>query len=196
MLTLSLARGVEFDEDKHEYWYKGKRLSGVTGLISKKLGLKMPQEFVEEHRMEGIHVHKAVQKWIETGDPDSVHPGVKWLIETWDESSMPATACSFSLYSEVLVTDFEQYASAVDIVNVLTDGSLILYDIKKGLFKREYVSYQLNTYRYFIEHFTQRKVFQMVCICLRDNEYYPVFRMEDGRIEELLYRKKKKHSFG
>ena len=82
MSTLMLAKGVEFIEDKHEYWYNGKQLSGITGIISKKLGLKMPKEFVEEHQMEGIHVHKAVQKWIETGNPDSVHPGVKWLIET------------------------------------------------------------------------------------------------------------------
>jgi hypothetical protein len=61
-----LAPHVEFDEDRHEYWYKRNRLSGVTGLISKKLGLKMPQEFVEEHQEEGVHVHRTVQKWIET----------------------------------------------------------------------------------------------------------------------------------
>jgi hypothetical protein len=81
-MRLVLAEGVEFDEARHEYWYKGKRLSGVTGIIAKNLRIKMPREFVEEHRMEGIHVHKAVQKWIGSGDPDSIHPGVKWLIDT------------------------------------------------------------------------------------------------------------------
>jgi hypothetical protein len=43
----------------------------------------MLQEFVEEHQMEGIHVHKAVQRWIETGNPESIHPGVRWLTETF-----------------------------------------------------------------------------------------------------------------
>ncbi|MDR1072650.1 MAG: hypothetical protein LBL45_03105 [Treponema sp.] len=104
---MRLAPHVEFDEYKHEYWYKGRRLSGVTGLISKKLGLKMPQEFVEEHQEEGIHVHRAVRKWIETGDPESAHPGVKWLAETFarnPETGEPErpTHLYQTAYSEVL----------------------------------------------------------------------------------------------
>jgi hypothetical protein len=78
-MSLVLAPNVSFDEDRHEYWYKGKKLSGVTGLIAKKLGIKMPEEFVSGHQEEGIHVHKAIQRWIETGDSGSIHPGVGWL---------------------------------------------------------------------------------------------------------------------
>lgn len=76
---MTLFPGIEFDEDKHEYWYNGKQLQGVTALISKKLGLKIPQEFVEEHQLEGIHVHHAIQQWIKTGVRESIHPGVMWL---------------------------------------------------------------------------------------------------------------------
>jgi hypothetical protein len=183
-MTFVLAPHVEFDADKHEYWYKGKRLSGVTGLISKKLGLKMPQEFVEEHQEEGIHVHRAVQKWIETGDPESIHPGVRWLTETFagHTSSDPA----FCAYSEVLVSDFQKYASAVDIVSEYI-GGLQIYDIKKGLFKREYVTWQLSIYKYFIEQYAGRKVATCVCICMKDREYYDIFPKPREQVERLLY---------
>jgi hypothetical protein len=184
-----LAKGVEFDADKHEYWYRGQRLSGVTGLISKKLGLKMPQEFVEEHREEGIHVHRAVQKWIETGNPESIHPGVKWLIESWDEKSLPEEADALSMHSEVLVSDFKKYASAVDIIVRRTDDELMIYDIKKGLFKREYVTWQLSIYKYFIEKYAGRKVSACVCISLRDRNYYDIFPVDDTKVEGLLYGK-------
>jgi hypothetical protein len=189
-----LAPGVEFIEDKHEYWYKGKQLSGITGLITKKLGLKMPQEFVEEHQMEGIHVHKAVQKWIETGDPDSVHPGVKWLIETFahnPETGKPEhpTHSYQTAYSEVLVTDFKQYASAVDIVWERPDNGLMIYDIKKGVFKREYVTWQLSIYKYFLETYAKKTVRNCVCICIKDKEYYDIFPKPREQVEKLLYGK-------
>jgi hypothetical protein len=180
-MRLVLAPHVEFDKERHEYWYQGKQLSGVTGVIAKKLGLKMPQEFVEEHQMEGIHVHKAVQKWIETGDPESIHPGVKWLIETFQRVVGNA-------YSEVLVSDFKQYASAVDIVLERPDVGLVIYDIKKGRMNRQYVTHQLNVYRYFIEQFACRNVCGMVCISLRDREYYDIFHIDNIKVERLLYK--------
>jgi hypothetical protein len=183
-MKLVLASHVEFDADKHEYWYKGLRLSGVTGLISKKLGLKMPQEFVEEHQEEGIHVHKAIQKWIETGDPESVHPGVKWLMESWGKESLPG---ALAVHSEVLVSDFKQYASAVDIVREMTANSLVIYDIKKGVFKREYVTWQLSIYKYFIEKYAGRKVASCICICMKDREYYDIFPKPSEQVEKLLY---------
>jgi hypothetical protein len=181
---LVLAPHVEFDEAKHEYWYGGQQFSGVTGVITKKLGLKMPQEFVEEHRMEGVHVHKAIEMWIERGKPDSVHPGVQWLIESWSRESHPGARAA---HSEVLVSDFKQYASAVDIVQEMTDTSLVIYDIKKGVFKRDYVTWQLSIYRYFIEKYAKRKVCGCVCICMKDRDYYDIFPKSHEQVEKLLY---------
>jgi hypothetical protein len=192
-MSLVLAPHVEFDGARHEYWYKGKQLSGITGVIAKKQGIKMPQEFVEEHQEEGIHVHKAVQKWIETGNPESVHPGVKWLTDTFarnpgtGEPEYPTHACQ-TAYSEVLVTDFKRYASAVDIVWERPDDGLMIYDIKKGKMNRRYVTHQLNIYRYFIERFAQRNICGMFCISLRDREYYNIFHIDDSKVEELLYK--------
>jgi hypothetical protein len=188
-MKLVLAPHVDFDAGKHEYWYEGKQLSGVTGLISKKLGLRMPQEFVEEHQEEGIHVHRAVQKWIETGDPESIHPGVRWLTGSFCSETGTvfdaATGKPANTYSEVLVTDFEQYASAVDIVSE-KNNSYVIYDIKKGNFNREYVTWQLSVYKYFIEKYAG-EVIACTCICMKDREYYKIFPKPLGQVEKLLY---------
>jgi len=183
---MNLAPNVMFDEQKHEYWYKGKKLSGITGLVSKKLGLKYNSTFVGEHTEEGIHVHKAVQRWIETGDPESVHPGVQWLVETFRKEYPEGKR-----YSEVLVSDFNQYASAVDIVLNTRDG-LILFDIKKGVFNREYTTWQLSVYQYFIESlpllgYRDYKIKEYVCICLKDKEYYPIFTKSGTDVCKMLY---------
>jgi hypothetical protein len=187
---MNLAPGVEFNEEKHEYYYRGRKLSGVTGLISKRLGLRMPAEFVEEHRLEGVHIHQAIQKWIDTGDPGSVHPGVRWIMESWDDS--PAIATN----SEVLVSDRKQYASSVDILVERKDGLLDIYDIKKGVFRRDYATWQLSIYKYFIEQFAERKVNRCCCVCVRDKQYYDVYPKAFDQVEELLYGKllhSKKH---
>jgi hypothetical protein len=184
-MQLTFAPHVEFDAEKHEYWYEGQKLSGVTGLIARKLRLKMPEEFVEEHRMEGIHVHKAVQKWIETGVLESVHSGVNWLTKSLYTgfSVQPA-----AVYSEVLVSDFKRYASAVDIViESEPGGPFYIYDIKKGSFKRDYVTWQLSIYKYLIERYAGREVTACLCICMKDREYYNIFPKSHEQVEKLLY---------
>jgi hypothetical protein len=86
----------------------------------------------------------------------------------------------------VLVSDFKEYASAVDIVSEYI-GGLQLYDIKKGLFKREYVTLQLSVYKYFIEKYAGRKVAFCICICMKDREYYDIFPKPAEQVEKLLY---------
>jgi hypothetical protein len=177
---VTFASGVSFDAERHEYVLNGKRLSGVTGLITERLNLNMPELFTEEARVEGLHIHRAVQKWLETGDSGSAHPGVAWIMHTLGDRWK-------ARYSEVLVTDFKRYASSVDIVGENADGSVDIFDIKKGLFKREYVSWQLGIYKYFIEEYGKGRVGKCVCICVKDKEYYPVFPKAKEAVEGLLY---------
>jgi hypothetical protein len=65
--------------------------------------------------------------------------------------------------------------------------SWLYYDIKKGVFKREYVTWQLSIYKYFIEKYAGRKVSRCVCICMKDREYYDIFPKPHERVEKLLY---------
>jgi hypothetical protein len=185
---MTLAPGVVFYPEEHEYLYRGKKLSGVTGRIAGELKLKMPEEFIGEHQVEGLHVHKAVQKWIESGVSGSLHPGVCWLTDTF-MARYPEQP--YGIFSEVLVSDFKKFASAVDIVVSYdeTGKDLDIYDIKKGVFKRDYVSWQLGIYKYFIERYADRRVVSCTCICVKDREYYPIIPERPDRVERLLYGK-------
>jgi len=181
---MTLAPGITFDEAKHEYWYKGKQLSGITGLVAKKLGIKYSSEFVGEHAEDGIHIHKAVQKWIDTGDAGSIHPGVTWIIEELGKRFNRS-----ALAAEVLVSDFKKYASAVDIMSNTIKG-LELFDIKSGKFNREYVTWQLSIYKYFVDLAEADKptyIHSCVCISLKDKEFYPIFPKSREAVEKLLY---------
>lgn len=178
--VLSLAPGVEFFEQSHEYYYKGRKLSGVTGLIAQKLRLRLPEEFVAEHQAEGLHIHRAVSRWIETGESGSVHPGVEWTISR-------LIGRRERLHSETLVTDFKRYASSVDVIDDLGDGTLDLCDIKKGLFKREYCAWQLSIYKYLIERHTAFTVRKCAALCVKDRESYPIFAKPAAEVEKLLY---------
>jgi hypothetical protein len=183
-------------------------LSGVTGLIAKKLGIKMPEEFVGAYQEEGIHVHKAIQRWIETGNSGSVHKGVAWVVDSFapgytypvgtngKEVNVGAALMEeveiigtrpMNTYSEVLVSDFMQYASAVDIIRKRDDNTLDIFDVKNGVFKRDYCTAQLSLYRYFIERYTVYSVESCTCISIKDREYYPIFTWDIRRVEKLLY---------
>jgi hypothetical protein len=177
---MNLAPGVEFFEDSHEYYYKGKRLSGVTGLIKDKLRIKMPEGFVEERRLEGSHVHAEVERWISSGAPCS-HPGAAWVVGCF-------LGVRDNLYGEVLVSDFKKYASSVDVIDDHGDGLVDLYDIKTGLFRRDYCTLQLSIYKHLIETYTGFRVAQCSVLCVRDKETYPIFPRESGEVEKLLYR--------
>ena len=184
---MNLAPGVAFNEERHEYYFRGGRLSGVTGLISKKLRLRMPEEFLEEHREEGVHVHRAIQRWINSGRIESVHPGVRWITETFLPRYADRPA---AVYSEVLVSDRERYASAVDIIVEETPGGkLDIYDIKNGVFKRDYVTWQLSIYKWFIEQFGGRAVGKCVCVAVKDRDYYTIYPKPVEQVKKLLYAK-------
>jgi hypothetical protein len=186
--ALILAPGVVFNEARHEYHLRGKQLSGVTGIIGKRLGTKFPEEFVGEARGEGLHVHKAVEDWIDARGRtcNSMHPGVMWITGTLIDK---CTQIPKFMHSEVLVSDLTQYASAVDIIAEYDGKILDLFDMKRS-FKRTPVTWQLSIYKYFIETFTPYRVDKLWCAAFRDKEYYPIFPKDACEIEELLYGKK------
>jgi hypothetical protein len=183
---IDLAPGVVFNEARHEYHLKGRQLSGVTGVIGKRLGTKMPEQFVDEVRNEGLHVHHAIEDWIGSGltKCNSIHPGVMWMTQTLLDHCVGPK----QLFAEVLVSDLQQYASAVDIVVLTTYGKLDLFDMKRS-FKRTSVTWQLSIYKYFIEKFTDYEVGKLWCAAFRDKEYYPVFAKSAEEVEGLLYGK-------
>lgn len=180
---LILAPGVTFEELRHEYFFRGKKLSGVTGLITKGMFTKAAKDFLSEVCGEGNHVHAAVQNWLNVGEFETVHPGAIWVRDMIRTLHPDIERYG---HAEVLVSDMKKYASAVDIVYENKDGSVALYDIKRT-FRRKNVTLQLSIYKYFIEQYSGRAVSETKCLAFRDRVAYTVYPVTSTEVEELLY---------
>ena len=176
--------GLTFYDAKHQYFYNGKELSGITGKIGKKLKKNFESSFVEEGRSQGQHVHQAIETYIKTGEMVSVHPAVEWALRQLAGCAVQG----FTLYSEVLVSDFSAHATAVDICAVKNGtNEVILFDTKAGVFNRSYVTLQLSIEKWMIEETTDYRVKSAYCISTRDKELYPIFFEDKKKARAVLY---------
>ena len=189
MERLVLAPGVIFDKEKHEYFYRGKFLSGITGVINQKAGYgKMTSskaDILEETRWEGLHVHEQMEDWIESGFTQwsSVHPAATWARDALRESTKTKI---IHWQSETLVSDFKIYASAIDILGVNDAGDLEIFDIKRK-FNRDYVTAQLSVYKYFVEKYAKLRVASIQCLGTKDKRVYALDPLSEKEVRKLLY---------
>ena len=183
---VSFAPGVSFNDMLHEYHYKGKQLSGVTRKICErmKLNFKDAENQVIERCDEGSQVHAWIQEYLDTGIMTTVHSKALWvkqeLCRRYSASDVKAVAMS-----EVLVSDFGKYASAVDII-VEHDGIYDLFDVKTGKFKPEYLAWQLGIYKTWLE-MQGKTVGKCYCICTKDEMFYKVLPRNAEDVKALLY---------
>ena len=178
-----ITAGLTFYEEAHEYYFNGKRMSGITGLVGKRLKKNFDSTFVEEGRAQGSHVHSAIEAFIKTGKVVSVHPDARWAIN----ELQGLAEGGHRLFSEVLVSDFKKYASAVDIFDIVDDkNNVFIFDTKAGNFNRDYVSWQLGVYKYFIESTTVFKVKRCYCMSTKDHDIYPIIPRDEEDVVGLL----------
>jgi hypothetical protein len=85
------------------------------------------------------------------------------------------------------VSDFKRYASAVDIVAGIDRGTVDIFDIKNGVFKRDYVTWQMSIYKYLIEKYARFNVRRCVAVSVKDREYYELYPLPLEKVEKLLY---------
>ena len=179
-----ITEGLTFYPEKHEYFYNGKKLSGITGMIGKKLKKNFEHSFVEEGRSQGQHVHEAIETFIKTGKIITVHTAANWAIAELAKIMKSGK----TLYSEVLVSDFNEFATAIDILAVVNGTKdVILVDTKAGVFSRDYVTIQLSIEKAMIEETTDFHVKEAWCISTRDREFYPIFFKGKDEMKSLLY---------
>ena len=179
--------GLSFDKEAHRYFYKGKPLPGVTGIIGKRMKKHFESEFVEEGRSQGSHIHDAIETFIKTGSEVSVHPAARWAVE---QLRGYMEDYGLKLFAEVLVTDGRKYASAIDIIAVNADGAVYLFDTKAGNFDREYVSWQLGIYRYFLQVMSPDiNIARCYCLSTKHRDVYPIIPRSADDVTPLLYSK-------
>lgn len=188
-LTLN-SSGVLFKEDTHQYFREsdGKELQGITGVISRQL---FPHEYdsVPKYILErAADYGHAVHKSLEIFDSEWTHDGT---VELQDYIDLCREHGLVHEASEYLITDGENYASAIDKVFRTSDtNQFAICDLKtyygklKGD-KLERCRWQLSLYRaLFLKQNPKAKVDKIFVIHLRNKE------KKDGKfdhIKELIY---------
>ena len=114
--------GVVFDPATHTYKLGDKLLSGITGIIKDMVFPDMykdiPQAVLMKAADRGHEIHRCIQEYVDGEQIPFLSPEVEQFKE--------ATQGIEFIASEYLVTDYENYASAIDLVD--SEGNL--YDIK------------------------------------------------------------------
>lgn len=187
---ITFAPGVIFDKEKHEYYYQGIKLSGITGKIGPKTGYgHMSESFkgvLSELAAEGNHTHDTIEEWVKSGFTvfNTIHPAPIFVRDVL------LSLGNMQIQSETLVSDFKRYASPIDITIFHKKNIIDIYDIKRS-FSREYVSWQLSVYKYFVETYSKYKVRKMGCFATKDKRFYEDIEYKgEDKVKELLYDKK------
>ncbi len=136
--------GVRFYESEHRYFYKGRELSGITGVLSRQLFPKkydeVPQLVLERAAKKGTRIHSDCYTYDMFDSAESEE--AKWYADLKKQAKFEV------LDSEYLVTDFEHFASAIDKVLII-DNKVYLCDIKTTYtLDKDYISWQLSIYKY------------------------------------------------
>lgn len=135
--------GVILTED-HEYWLGDKRLTGITGIISRQLFpdkyKAVPEKVLAKAAGRGHRIHEEIQVYDMFGEVASEE--VKWYADMKKDEKFDV------IDSEYLVTDGTHFASAIDKV-IVKDGKVCLADVKTTYeLDKEYISWQLSIYKY------------------------------------------------
>lgn len=162
--------GVEFIDDSHQYFLNGKELSGITGVLKDKLFPDMykgvPKNTLQNAANRGSVVHEQIEI-VDTLGVEPSLPEVKAYLDMKKELGYE------TVKNEYIVTDFDSYASGIDLVmhKIGTDNEVELWDIKHTYnVHKAYVEWQLSIYKAWFEAINpDLKVTAVKCLWLRDD---------------------------
>ena len=181
---------VEFDEEKHEYWYTDeeghhRQLYGITGNIAKLTGKSFPDtDIVKLATIYGGDVHKGVEMWIKEGREPSTEGG-KWVVLELKKFAQENDIVKYQ--AELLVSDFESTASCIDIVAIHKNGTATLFDIKTcSAFHRESFSLQLSVYKKLYEQNYNRNVTGLYVLGTKSKRAFRIIEQPESRVNKIL----------
>lgn len=156
-----------FKANTHQYFNEhGKELSGITPVLSKHLFQgkydNCPEDVLEKARIIGSLVHQEISDYITKGEHGFTDEFQAFLEEYGD--------WGYELTSEFVVSDGEDFATCIDIVEEHHDAYYLI-DIKKTYeLDMEYLSWQLSFGKYLFEKDTGLKVLGLKAIWLKDGK--------------------------
>lgn len=184
---------VTFIEESHQYFLGKKELKGVTGTLIKKafpdtyknIPESVPMKAAER---EGL-IHNTFETFCSIFDADIK----KYPNPTEELQAFHAMLVSFGLHyvaSEYLVTDGENFASAIDGIFADDEGNIYLVDYNTtATLHYDNVSLQLSIYaKWFEEQNPDLKVKEIVCMWFKNGQskFQPLPRVADEQIDELI----------
>lgn len=184
---------VRFDEEHHRYFLGEKELSGITGTLIKKAFPDtykgIPDAVLAKAAERGSVVHQNLELFDTICNSDiNIMPSV--LPEVKDYNEMLISYGLHHVDSEYLVTDNENFASAIDKVLADNEGNIYLADIKTtATLHYDNVSLQLSIYaKWFEEQNPDLKVKEIVCMWFKNGQskFQPLPRVEDWQIDDLI----------
>lgn len=183
--------GVVFNPVGHTYTLNGKMLNGITHVIKDKLFpdeyKNVPEHILKQAAIRGSEIHKVIEMW----DSCSIRTHGSIELENYIDLSYRNKFLLHHIQSEYLVTDGEQYASAIDKVYEDGNGGVILADIKTTYtLNMNYVSWQLSIYKYFFKLANPDINVSGLCVIWLKGErsaIRPVHEHSEEEVKKLLY---------
>lgn len=184
---------VRFDEEHHRYFLGEKELSGITGTLIKKAFPDtykgIPDAVLAKAAERGSVVHQNLELF-DTICNSNINILSPVLPEIKDYNEMLISYGLHHVDSEYLVTDNENFASAIDKVLADDEGNIYLADIKTtATLHYDNVSLQLSIYaKWFEEQNPDLKVKEIVCMWFKNGQskFQPLPRVEDWQIDDLI----------
>ena len=191
-ITLNVPR-VTFIEESHQYFLGEKELKGVTGTLIKKAFpdtyKNIPESVLMKAAERGSLIHNTFETFCSIFDAD-----IKQYPNPTEELlAFHSMLVSYDLHyvaSEYLVTDGENFASAIDGVFADNEGNIYLVDYKTtATLHYDNVSLQLSIYaKWFEEQNPDLKVKEIVCMWFKNGQskFQPLPRVSDEQIDDLI----------
>lgn len=191
-ITLNVPR-VTFIEESHQYFIGKKELKGVTGTLIKKAFpdtyKNIPESVLMKAAERGSLIHNTFETFCSIFDADlRQYPN-----PTEELLAFHSMLVAFDLHyvaSEYLVTDGENFASAIDGIFADKEGNIYLVDYKTtATLHYDNVSLQLSIYaKWFEEQNPDLKVKEIVCMWFKNGQskFQPLPRVADWQIDDLI----------
>lgn len=190
--TLNVPR-VTFIEESHQYFIGKKELKGVTGTLIKKAFpdtyKNIPESVLKKAAERGGLIHNTFETFCSIFDADiKQYPNPTEELQAFH--SMLVAYDLHYVASEYLVTDGENFASAIDGVFSDNEGNIYLVDYKTtATLHYDNVSLQLSIYaKWFEEQNPDLKVKEIVCMWFKNGQskFQPLPRVADYQIDDLI----------
>ena len=191
-ITLNVPR-VTFIEESHQYFIGKKELKGVTGTLIKKAFpdtyKNIPESVLMKAAERGGLIHNTFETFCSIFDADiKQYPNPTEELQAFH--SMLVAYDLHYVASEYLVTDGENFASAIDGVFADNEGNIYLVDYKTtATLHYDNVSLQLSIYaKWFEEQNPDLKVKEIVCMWFKNGQskFQPLPRVADWQIDDLI----------